>query len=72
MELHQEIGHFGKNKTFANVCKIFYLHNYIKQMHLVVRTCKKCHLVKCTGSIWYDVEDLKNILVCDLFYKISP
>ncbi len=28
-------------------------------------------MVKYTNNIRSDVEDLKNILVCDLFYKVA-
>jgi hypothetical protein len=38
---------------------------------MVVKACKECQMVKCTRSIRFDVEDLKNIPICDLFYKVA-
>jgi hypothetical protein len=38
---------------------------------MVVKACKECQMVKCTGSIRYDVEDLNNNLICDLFYRVK-
>jgi len=37
----------------------------------MVKACKECQMVKYTSNIRFDVEDLKNILVCDLFYKVA-
>ncbi len=38
---------------------------------MVVKACKECQMVKQTGSIRFDVEDLKNIPICDLFYNVA-
>ncbi len=38
---------------------------------MVVKACKECQMVKCTISIRYDVEDLNNNLICDLFYRVE-
>jgi hypothetical protein len=38
---------------------------------MVVKACKECQMVKCTGSIRYDVEDLNNNLIYDLFYMVE-
>jgi hypothetical protein len=38
---------------------------------MVVKACKECQMVKCIGCIRSDVEDLKNISICDLFYKVE-
>jgi hypothetical protein len=38
---------------------------------MVVKACKECQMVKCIGNIRYDVEDLKNISIYDLFYRVE-
>ncbi len=37
----------------------------------MVKACKECQMVEHIGNIRLDVEYLKNILVCDLFYKVA-
>jgi hypothetical protein len=43
----------------------------LKQVRAIVKTCKECQLVRQMGNIKSNVEDLKNIPICDLFYKIA-
>jgi hypothetical protein len=71
LEMHHEIRHFGQHQTFAKVYKRFYWHNQTKQVKMVVKACKECQMVKCTRSIKYDVEDLKNIPIYDLYYRVE-
>jgi hypothetical protein len=40
-------------------------------MRMVVKTCKECKIVKGTKIIRSNVKDLKNIPICDLFYKVA-
>jgi hypothetical protein len=37
----------------------------------MVRNCQQCQLVKSEGNIRSGDERLKNIPVCDLFYKVA-
>jgi hypothetical protein len=69
--MHQEIGHFNEKRTLIEIYKKFYWHNKNVQVHLVVKAWKECQLVRIIGSMKLDVEDLKNIPVCDLFYKVA-
>jgi hypothetical protein len=71
LEMHHKIGHFGHHSTFVEVYKRFYWHNQMKQVRMVVKACKECQMVKCIGNIKYDVEDLKNISIYDLFYRVE-
>jgi len=43
----------------------------IEQVRAIVKACKECQLVKQTGSIRSNVENLKNIPICDQFYKVA-
>ncbi len=38
---------------------------------MVVEACKECQLVKWIKNIRFNVDDLKNISTCDLFYKVA-
>jgi hypothetical protein len=38
---------------------------------MVVKACKEYQMVKRTRSIRSDVEDLKSIPICDLFYRVA-
>jgi hypothetical protein len=38
---------------------------------MMVKACKECQMVKQTRNIRSVVEDLKSILICDLFYKVA-
>jgi hypothetical protein len=44
----------------AEVCKWFHWHNHTEQIRIVVKTCKKCQLVKQIRSIKFNVEDFKK------------
>jgi len=41
-KMHKEIGHFGKQQTFVEICKWYYWHNRTKQVKAIVKACKKC------------------------------
>jgi hypothetical protein len=43
----------------------------MEQVKEMVKACKERQMVKGTCNIRLDVEDLKNILGCDLFYIIT-
>jgi len=51
--------------------KRYYWHNRTEQVRANVETCKECQLVRQMGNIRSNVKDLKNIPICDLFYKIT-
>ncbi len=37
----------------------------------MVRVCEHCQMVKRTGNIRSEDEELKSIVVCDLFYRVA-
>jgi hypothetical protein len=43
----------------------------MEQVKEMVKACKECQMVKRIGNIRLDVEDLKNIPICDLFYIVA-
>jgi hypothetical protein len=71
LEMHVENRHFGKQRTLVEIYKRYYWHNRTAQVRANVKACKECQLVRQIGSIMSNVENLKNIPICDLFYKIT-
>jgi hypothetical protein len=68
---HEEIGHFSEGRTLAKVKKRFFWHDKTESMRMVVRLCQCYHLAKSLGSIRFGIEEMKNIPVCDLFYRVA-
>ncbi len=38
---------------------------------MVVKMCKQCQMVRSMGSVRSEDEEMKNILVCELFYRVA-
>jgi len=38
---------------------------------MVVKMCKQCQMVKSVGSVRSEDEEMKNIPVCELFYRVA-
>jgi hypothetical protein len=64
IDLHEEIGLFGKGHTFAKVNKHYFWHNNI-DVKTIVNSCKLCQLVKRIDNIKSNVKDLKSIPIWD-------
>lgn len=71
MDLHIEIGHFGERCKLVEVNKCYYWHNQTNEVKVVVCSCKQCQLVKRTGSIRSEIEELRNIPILDQFYQVA-
>jgi hypothetical protein len=69
--MHKDLGHFGEERTLAEVCRRYFWHNRTEDVKVVVRVCQQCQMVKRMGSIRSEDEELKNIPVCDLFYRVA-
>ncbi len=70
-DIHEEIGHFSEGRTLVEVRKRFFWHDRTEYVTMVVRQCQHCQLAKSLGSIRLGIEEMKNILVCDLFYRVA-
>jgi hypothetical protein len=70
-DIHEEIGHFNEGRTLAEVKKNFFWHDRIEFVRMVVRQCQHCQLAKSSRSIKLGIEEMKNIHVCDLFYRVA-
>jgi hypothetical protein len=69
--IHEEIGHFSEGRTLVEVKKTFFWHDKTESMRMVVRQCQRYQLAKSSRSIISGIEEMKNIPVYDLFYKVA-
>jgi hypothetical protein len=70
-QMHEDLGHFGEQRTLAEVRRKYFWHCRIEDVKSVVRSCQQCQLVKSEGSVRSGDERLKSISVCDLFYRVA-
>ncbi len=70
-DIHEEIGHFNEGRTLAEVKKNFFWHDRIEFVRMVVRQCQCYQLAKSPRNIRLSNEELKDILVCDLLYRVA-
>jgi hypothetical protein len=68
--IHNEIGHFSEQQILIEVKKRYFWHNKTKLVRKVIRTCKRCQMVKETSSLHFGIKELKNISICDLSYRV--
>jgi len=71
LDLHIEIGHFGERCKLVEVNKRYYWHNRTNEVKVVVRSCKQCQLVRRTGSIRSEIEELRTIPILNQFYQVA-
>ncbi len=66
--MHEDLGHFGEQRTLAEIRRRYFWHNRTADVKAVIRGCQQCQLVRSSGSIRSGDEQLKSIHVCDLFH----
>jgi len=71
VQMHKDLGHFGEERTLAEVCRRYFWHSRIEDVKSVVRVCQQCQMVRRVGSIRSEDEELKSIHVCDLFHRVA-
>jgi hypothetical protein len=69
--MHEDLGHFGEQRTLAEIRRRYFWRSRTADVKAMVRDCQQCQLVKSLGNIRSGDEQLKSILVCDLFYQIA-
>jgi hypothetical protein len=69
--MHEDLGHFGEQRTLVEIRRRYFWHNRTADVKAVIRGCQQCQLVKSSGSIRSGDEQLKSILVCDLFHRVA-
>jgi hypothetical protein len=70
-QMHEDLGHFGEQRTLAEIRRRYFWHNRTADVKTVVKGCQQCQLVRSSGSIRSGDEQLKSIPVCDLFHRVA-
>jgi hypothetical protein len=68
--MHKDLGHFGEQKTLAEICRQYFWHSRMEDVKTIVNMCHQCQMVIKVGSICFKDEKLKSLHVCELFYKV--
>ncbi len=71
VQMHEDLGHSREERIQVEVCRRYFWRNRTQDVKVVVRVCQHCQMVKRTGSIRSEDEELKSIPICDLFYKVA-
>jgi len=70
-QMHEDLGHFGEQRTLAEIRRRYFWHSRTTDVKAMVRGCQQCQLVRSSGSIRSGDEQVKNIPVCDLFHRVA-
>ncbi len=70
-QMHEDLGHFGEQRTLAEICRRYFWYNRTECVKTVVKMCQPCQMVKNEGSIRFGDEQLKSIPICDLFHIVA-
>jgi hypothetical protein len=49
--MHEDLGHFGEQRTLAEVRRKYFWHNRTADVKAVIRGCQQCQLARSSGSI---------------------
>jgi transposase InsO family protein len=71
IQMHEDLGHFGEQRTLAEIYRRYFWHDRTEDVKTVVRRCQQCQLVRSAGSIRSEDEQLKSIPIYDLFHRIA-
>ncbi len=71
IQMHEDLGHFGEQRTLAEIYRRYFWHNRTKDVKIIVRMCKQCQMVRSMGSMRSEDEEMKSIHVCELFYRVA-
>ncbi len=50
-QMHEDLGHFGEQRTLEEIRRRYFWHNRTTDVKTVIRGCQQCQLVKSSGSI---------------------
>jgi hypothetical protein len=70
-QMHKDLGHFGEQRTLAEVQRRYFWHSRTTDVKAMVKGCEQCQLVRSSGSITSGDEQLKSIPICDLFHRVA-
>jgi len=49
--MHENLGHFGEQRTLAEIQQRYFWHNRIVDVKAMIKGCQQCQLVRNSGSI---------------------
>jgi hypothetical protein len=61
IQMHEDLGHFGEQRTLVEICQRYFWHNQTEDVQIVVRRCQQCQLVKNVSSVRSGNKELKTI-----------
>jgi len=70
-QMHEDLGHFGEQRTLVKIRRRYFWHNRTTDVKIVIKGCQQCQLVKSSRSIQSGDEQLKSIPICDLFHRVA-
>ncbi len=70
IQMHEDLGHVGEQRTLTKICHKYFWHNKIKDVKTIMIMYQQCQMVKRMGSMRSEDEEMKNLHVCELFYKV--
>jgi len=50
-QMHEDLGHFGEQRTLAEIRQRYFWHHRTEDVKAVVRSCQQCQLVRSKGNI---------------------
>jgi hypothetical protein len=50
-QMHEDLGHFGEQRTLAEIRCRYFWHSRTIDVKTVIKGCQQCQLVKSSGSI---------------------
>jgi len=50
-QMHEDLGHFGEQRTLAEIRRRYFWHHRIEDVKTMVRSYQQCQLVRSKGSI---------------------
>jgi hypothetical protein len=42
IQMHEDLGHFGEERTLAEICKRYFWHNRTEDVKMVIMLCQQC------------------------------
>jgi hypothetical protein len=70
-QMHEDLGHFGEQRTLAEICQQYFWSNRTECVKTIVKSCQQCQLVRSEGSVRSGDERLISIPICDLFHRVA-
>jgi hypothetical protein len=71
VQMHEDLRHFGEQRTLAEICYRYFWHNRLKDVKTIVRMCQHCQMVKRVGNMCSEDEEMKTYLFVNFLQGCS-